>query len=144
MGGYLFEGPSTLVDGQKGVLNYKTGEWIGFYMNDIDLLIDLKSLQSVSEVSFNTLVEKGAWIFDIKDIDISVSADGVEYIPVYHEDFEVLTEEYPNGVHEHAFRFGATECRYVHIQSALEHVLPDWHPGAGNEAFVFIDEISVK
>lgn len=39
---YMFKGESTLVDGLKGNGNYKTGRWIAFYKNDMDMTIDLQ------------------------------------------------------------------------------------------------------
>ena len=47
---YEFGGVSTLVDGLKGNGNYKTGRWIAFYKNDMDVTIDLQQPTEISSV----------------------------------------------------------------------------------------------
>ena len=56
---YEFKGVSTLTDGLKGNGNYKTGRWIAFYRNDMDVTIDLQQPTEISSVAFSTCVEKG-------------------------------------------------------------------------------------
>ena len=48
---YEFGGVSTLVDGLKGNGNYKTGRWIAFYKNDMDVTIDLQQPTEISSVA---------------------------------------------------------------------------------------------
>ena len=35
------------------------------------------------------------------------------------------------------------EARYVKVVAKNYGTIPDWHPGAGGEAYIFIDEITV-
>lgn len=65
---YEFKGVSTLTDGLKGNGNYKTGRWIAFYRNDMDVTIDLQQPTEISSVAFSTCVEKGDWVFDVRGI----------------------------------------------------------------------------
>lgn len=60
---YEFKGVTTLVDGLKGNGNYKTGRWIAFYKNDMDVTIDLQQPTEISSVAISTCVEKGDWVF---------------------------------------------------------------------------------
>lgn len=45
---YEFNGISTLVDGLKGDRNYKTGRWIAFCRNDMDVTIDMQRPTEIS------------------------------------------------------------------------------------------------
>ena len=36
-----------------------------------------------------------------------------------------------------------TSMRYIRIKAKNYGTLPKWHQGAGGEAFIFVDEISV-
>jgi hypothetical protein len=35
------------------------------------------------------------------------------------------------------------KARYVKMRAAQHGVLPEWHPGAGGETFIFVDELEV-
>ena len=38
----------------------------------------------------------------------------------------------------------ATKARYVKVKAYNYGKLPEWHQGAGGDAFIFVDEIEVK
>ena len=37
----------------------------------------------------------------------------------------------------------ATEARYIRVQAINFGTIPEWHPGRGNRAFIFVDELHV-
>ena len=45
---------------------------------------------------------------------------------------------------EYRLSFPETSARYLKISAKTLETLPDWHPGAGYGAFLFVDEITVK
>ena len=49
-----------------------------------------------------------------------------------------------NGLYEHKQTFAPVKARYVRIVASPENVMPDWHPGKGFPAFLFVDEIVVN
>ena len=87
---YMYKGITTLIDGLKGNRNYKTGRWIAFYKNDMDVTIDLKQPIEISNVAISTCVEKGDWIFDTKGLSVEVSEDGKNFTKVASEDYPVM------------------------------------------------------
>ncbi len=89
---YEFKGVSTLTDGLKGNGNYKTGRWIAFYRNDMDVTIDLQQPTEISSVAFSTCVEKGDWVFDVRGITIEVSDDGENFTKVFSEEYPEMKE----------------------------------------------------
>lgn len=140
---YEFKGVSTLVDGLKGNGNYKTGRWIAFYRNDMDVVIDLQQPTEISNVTFSTCVEKGDWIFDVRGITIEVSDDNKTFTKVFSEEYPALKETDRNGLYEHKQTFETVKTRYVRIFAPSEHSIPDWHGGKGNAGFLFVDEIVI-
>jgi len=140
---YEFNGAPTLVDGLKGNANYKTGRWIAFYKNDMEAVIDLQQLMEISSVAINTCVEKGDWVFDARSLAVGVSEDGKNYTEVAVEDYPVMTESDPNGIHHHKLTFDPVKTRYVKVKALSESSIPAWHGGKGNAAFLFVDEILV-
>ncbi len=141
---YEFKGVSTLTDGLKGNGNYKTGRWIAFYRNDMDVTIDLQQPTEISSVAFSTCVEKGDWVFDVRGITIEVSDDGENFTKIFSEEYPEMKETDRNGLYEHKQTFAPVKTRYVHVLGLSERSIPAWHGGKGNFGFLFVDEIVIE
>ncbi|WP_251623478.1 glycoside hydrolase family 20 protein [Odoribacter lunatus] len=140
---YEYNGVLTLVDGLQGNANYKTGRWIAFYKNDMEVVIDLLQLTEISSVAINTCVEKGDWVFDARGLMIEVSEDGNVYTKIASESYPVMQEKDKNGIYTHKLTFNPVKTRYVKVKALSESKIPSWHGGKGNPAFLFVDEITI-
>ncbi|WP_293490419.1 glycoside hydrolase family 20 protein [Prevotella sp.] len=141
---YTYKGGATLTDGLLGDKGFGTGRWLGFSGNDLEAVIDLKQNTDVSSVSLNTCVDKGSWIFDARNIEVSVSADGKSFTKVASKSLPALGEQTPDNIYTYELTFPQTTTRYVKVTATSEHNIPEWHGGKGKPAFLFVDEISVK
>lgn len=141
---YTYKGGATLTDGLLGDKGFGTGRWLGFSGNDLEAVIDLKQNTDVSSVSLNTCVDKGSWIFDARNIEVSVSADGKSFTKVASKSLPALEEQTPDNIYTYELTFPQTTTRYVKVTATSEHNIPEWHGGKGKPAFLFVDEISVK
>lgn len=141
---YKFTGESVLVDGMTGNMNYKTGRWLGFYKNDLEAVIDLKEPTEVSSLNMRTLVEKGDWIFGTRGITVSVSDDNKSFKEVVSKSYPAMKSTDPNKIYVHNLKFSPVKARYVKVKALAEHNIPSWHGGKGNNAFLFVDELTVE
>lgn len=141
---YTYKGGATLTDGLLGDKGFGTGRWLGFSGNDLEAIIDLKQNTDVSSVSLNTCVDKGSWIFDVRNIEVSVSADGKSFTKVASKSLPALEEQTPDNIYTYELTFPQTTTRYVKVTATSEHNIPEWHGGKGKPAFLFVDEISIK
>lgn len=141
---YTYKGGATLTDGLLGDKGFGTGRWLGFSGNDLEAVIDLKQNTDVSSVSLNTCVDKGSWIFDARNIEVSVSADGKSFTKVASKSLPALEEQTPDNIYTYELTFPQTTTRYVKVTATSEHNIPEWHGGKGKPAFLFVDEISMK
>jgi hexosaminidase len=141
---YTYKGGAALTDGLLGDKGFGTGRWLGFSGNDLEAIIDLKQNTDVSSVSLNTCVDKGSWIFDARNIEVSVSADGKSFTKVASKSLPALEEQTPDNIYTYELTFPQTTTRYVKVTATSEHNIPEWHGGKGKPAFLFVDEISVK
>ena len=141
---YKFKGETTLVDGLKGNKNFKTGRWIAFYKNDMDVTIDLLKLTSVSKVSISVCVEKGDWVFDARAFAVEGSEDGKVFTPIASEEYPAMAKNDPNGIYAHQLTFDPIQTRYIKVIAKTEQEIPAWHGGKGSDAFLFVDEITVE
>lgn len=141
--GYSFNGAVVLADGLHGNDNYKTGRWLGFQGKDIDATIDLKDPTEISKISFNTNVVKGDWIMGAAGITVKVSDDGKTFREVASKQIPELTKDDKDGLYPQEITFAPMTTRYVEVVINSSK-LPKWHSGAGNPAYLFVDEIEVQ
>ena len=139
-GGYEFSGAGMLVDGLFGAnTNYKTGKWIGFQGNDLIVVIDMQESTEISSLSINNAVITGDWIFDTSEIIIEASDDDSNYNIIKTESFD-SDKDHRAEISEHKVEFEPVTAQYFKV-TVKTSVMPDWHPGKGRKAFIFVDEI---
>ena len=141
--GYVFKGAPTLVDGLHGSNNYKTGHWLGFQGKDIDAIIDLKEPTEIQKVTFNTNVVKGDWIMGASKVIVKISDDGKSFKEVASKDIPELSQDDKDGIYSQKVTFDTVKTHYIEV-IIKGSKLPKWHGGAGNPAFMFVDEIELN
>lgn len=141
---YTFSCPELLINGIKGGNNYKNGDWAGWHGSPLEAIIYMGTGCSYGSVSISALIEKGDFIFNPMDLRVAVSEDGSNYTEIAAAEYPMEGRHEPNGVKEYSVTFPETSARYLKVSATTLETLPDWHPGAGYGAFLFIDEITVK
>lgn len=125
-----------------GTSGYASGEWLGFTAPEIKATIDLGKSQSIEEVRFRDNVDTGAWIFGATGARVEVSADGKNFTEVASETYPEITSHITK-VFERSLKFEPVETRFVRLTANTQSAMPQWHPGSGKQAFIFIDEIGI-
>ena len=140
---YTAGGPEGLIDGRLGGINWRTGGWQGYQGTDFEAVVDLREPRHLSLLSAGFCQDARSWIWMPKVVHYSVSADGLEFVPV---------ASVPTPVGDRDLVVQRWECsvpvdldaRYVKVVAENYGTIPEWHPGAGYPAFIFIDEITVE
>ena len=140
---YLFKGASTLNDGLKGNSSYRSGRWIAFNGNDMDMTIDLQQPTEISSVAISVNIAKGDWVFDARNLSVEVSDDGKTFKKIASEEYPAMKETDKDGVVDHQLTFAPVTTQYVRVIASPEKTLPEWHGGKGKNAFLFVDEIKI-
>ena len=140
---YLFKGASTLTDGLKGNSSYRSGRWIAFNGNDMDMTIDLQQPTEISSVAISVNIAKGDWVFDARNLSVEVSDDGKTFKKIASEEYPAMEETDKDGVVDHQLTFAPVTTQYVRVIASPEKTLPEWHGGKGKNAFLFVDEIKI-
>lgn len=141
---YRYNGASVLVDGLRGNANYKTGRWIAFAGNDMEVVIDFEEPTELSHASITCNVVNGDWIFDARSFAVEVSADGETFTRVAGEEYPAATRQAESGIYAHELNFIPVKARYVKVIAGSERSIPEWHGGRGRSGFLFVDEIVLK
>ena len=141
---YKGSGEYTLVNGIRGTTNHSDGEWQGWVGNNMDVTIDLQQQTEIHSISVGSLQNAGAWIFFPKKVEFFVSADGVKFQKVG----EVVTDVDPlsgeKQLKEYTVSFNPTTAGFVKVVAQNLGKAPKGHQGAGDNAWLFIDEIAVE
>ena len=140
---YLFKVASTLNDGLKGNSSYRSGRWIAFNGNDMDMTIDLQQPTEISSVAISVNVAKGDSVFDARNLSVEVSDDGKTFKKIASEEYPAMKETDKDGVVDHQLTFAPVTTQYVRVIASPEKMLPEWHGGKGKNAFLFVDEIKI-
>jgi hypothetical protein len=89
------------------------------------------------------LQDTGSWM--PRRVVVEVSDDGRTFEPVGTIENEVDEREPKAVTRDFALTLDrARHARYVRVRVTRYGTLPDWHPGAGEQAWFFADEIVVR
>ena len=138
---YYAGGNAGLIDNMRGKLNYRIGGWQGF-TTDCELIIDLREAKKIATVGAGVLEEQRAWIFFPKGMEVYVSEDGKNYKSFGQMS---VTDGRKEGANIQNLEVkGKANARYVKIVIKNYGKLPEWHLSAGEQAWLFVDEIWVR
>ncbi|CAN5346460.1 GH92 family glycosyl hydrolase [soil metagenome] len=141
---YTAGGPSALTDELFGTTDWRKGNWQGYQKVDPEIIIDLKKNTAVSQIVVGLLQDTRSWIIMPKEIVFEISDNGIKYTPLFKrnnflpvEDMKVQVVRVSTSISPAVFG------RYIKMKATQFGKLPEWHPGAGSESHIFIDEIQI-
>jgi len=144
---YTAGGNNGLIDGLKGDIDWRKGRWQGFQGQDFELIIDLQKVTVIDTVKIGFLEDRRSWIFMPNEVLVYGSNDGIKF------DFMTSTNDINDpkdkelDTQRKSLEFDLNvkyQYRYIKVKAINYGKLPAWHPGAGGDAFIFVDEIEVK
>jgi hypothetical protein len=136
--------PDILYDNTGGLLNYRSGTWLGYDSDTATIDVQLKKTESLNSVLISLLQDENAWIFLPEQILVYYYNDKQKaFVPAGKETF-VHEQPGPKQVNmrEITFREKLKTGKLKIILVPLKKI-PDWHGGKGNHGWLFIDEIKV-
>jgi hypothetical protein len=143
---YTAGGDEGLIDGIRGDVNWRKGEWQGYQAQDFVAVIDMGKEQQVSKFSAGFLQDVRSWIFMPKSVDFELSVDGKNYVSPLSITNTVPDNDYSVRIRDLEGTIAPQNARYVRIKATNYGKLPSWHMGYpdNGDAFIFIDEISIE
>ncbi|MEI6060136.1 MAG: alpha-L-fucosidase [Bacteroidota bacterium] len=139
---YSGGGTLALVDGAIGTNDFADGHWIGFNGTDLDATLDLGSVRNLHEFSINFNECTKSWIFRPQQLEFLVSEDGEKFSSVYKKSLGIPEKDSEQIIRVN-FDFSC-KARYVKVRAINFGKLPGWHPGSGEPAWLFSDEITAR
>ncbi len=141
---YTFAGAITLVNGQKGGNNSRSGQWLGFSQAPCEVVITLNENTPVKEVKFDAFINTGDWIYPPTHFEVLGSKDGKTYETLAKEDY-AMPKEHFKEIKNYSLSFPEKEVTYLKVKINEVNKIPAFHKdAAGKPGFLFIDEIEVN
>ncbi len=140
---YTAGGPDGLADGLRGSAQWKAGRWQGYQGTDVEAVVDLGRTRWLTRIGAGFLQDANAWIWYPTEVEFAISQDGKR--------FDVIgTAKPPVGPTvmgsqaDELWVNAGKRARFVRLRAKTLGTIPDWHPGKGEQAFIFVDELLVE
>ena len=132
-------GASTLVNGISGSISFADGQWVGFEGIDLEALIDFGDPTTISKVSVSSMNSTSNWVHQADHVEVFVSNDGLKFT----KQGEISGVSSDKDIVPIDVVFQSVTTKYVKV---LIHnrLIPEGFTGAGNPAWMFVDEIVVE
>ncbi len=142
---YHAGGPDGLLDGIFGTTNWRKGDWQGYQSQDFECVVDLQKEKAISEFHANFLQDTRSWILMPTQVDYYISNDNINFTLLKTIENSVEAKDYENKIRDFSFNpDNPITAKFVKVIAHNFGKLPEWHQGAGGDAFIFVDEITVK
>jgi hexosaminidase len=142
---YPADGAFTLVNGVQNEMGMaRSSEFLGFLGKDLDATIDLGKETEVSKISLHTLNQNGSWIYLPAQIEVSFIPFIDTTIITKHPPIVSITHIVKDENNKQVIQLSEPKtCRYIRVFAKNYGIIPSGKPGAGNPAWLFVDEIEV-
>ncbi len=84
------------------------------------------------------------WIWMPDRIEFDVSNDGANFTRVAEIKPGFPQREMTPTIREYRQSIAPTKARYVRVRASNFGKIPAWHPGAGGDPWIFVDEIFIR
>lgn len=140
---YSAGGKKALIDGIRGGRDWKLGGWQGFQGQDFEAIIDLGKRKRFRYVGAGFFQDIRSWIWLPTSLEVYVSNDGINYSKLGVVNHRESIREEPLLQRDLILKKRA-RARYVKVVARNFGWIPEWHLGAGGEAYIFVDEVWVE
>ena len=140
---YKAKGDSTIIDGLRGTSNFRDGRWQGYFGKDFNTTIYFDQTKLIDTVVCSFYQYNLSWIFMPKSISVYTSMDGENYYKkaVFKPEIDAKTEG--QFFKEFTLTFSEHQAKYIKFKAENFGKCPDWHPAAGSDAWLFVDEVRI-
>lgn len=134
---------SVLVDRSKAGKNFRETDWLGYQDSLLTFELSLDG-GPINGIALSVLEDQASWIFAPSAIKATFYDAAGQEIASGETTYPAEAEK--SGSHFRFLRVITEEVQATRVQ--LEVVclsqIPDWHPGNGQQGWVFLDEVVVR
>jgi putative alpha-1,2-mannosidase len=140
---YTGGGDNAVVDGIRGTVNFVSGEWQGYQGKTFEAVIDLQREMEITNVGGSFLQAVKSWIWMPDHLEFEASTNGTNFVKIADLKPGFPQQEMNTVIKEFRQSITPTKARYVRVRAFNFGKIPSWHPGAGGDPWIFVDEIFI-
>ncbi len=132
---------NVLSDGLRGPQLTWAYNWLGFEGAECEAMISFDEPKTISSLSSTWLHDHRSWVFLPQSVSYYGSNDGMEWEIIAQVQSDTNPQE--GGVFTENYTAELTQptaFQYLKMETSSFVNCPDWHPGGGGPAWIFIDE----
>jgi predicted alpha-1,2-mannosidase len=141
---YAEGGEETLIDGIRGDLNWKKGNWLGYQGQDFEAVIDLGQALEITKLGAGFLQDANSWIMMPREVNFFLSSDGKKFKHIVTIEHSVSETDQQIQIKELTSAIRKQKARYVKIHATNFGRMPEINKGARGNAYIFVDEIEIQ
>lgn len=140
---YRANGANTLIDGFRGTKDIGK-QWHGFNESDLVATIDLGANTTISSITLGCIQNYSQWIFLPQWVKFEVSQDGITFKEVQTVKNSISAADKEIQIKDFTAKFAEQKAKFVRVTAKNLVKCPAGHPGEGQSAWLFVDEIMVE
>ncbi|MGE8553868.1 MAG: FN3 associated domain-containing protein [Chryseobacterium jejuense] len=141
---YSATGKFALIDGIRGDLDWKKGNWQGYLGQNFEAVIDFQSPLQITQITSTYLQDNKSLILMPKKVEYYASMNAKDFFILGTIDNDLDPKDEKIQTKDFTTEILPTEARYLKVKAYYSGKLPGWHQKTGGETHIFVDEISVK
>ncbi|MDG1777567.1 MAG: GH92 family glycosyl hydrolase [Crocinitomicaceae bacterium] len=140
---YAAAGEFTLIDETRGTNEYRTGDWQGYWAQDLVAEVSFDKPRQLETIGLGVLSDMKSWIFLPRKIEFLVSYDGetFESLETIKVDTPLKSDMYPHHQNFQTKTNSTQKISKIRVIANNHGKCPEWHLGNGNDTWLFADEI---
>lgn len=141
---YTATGKFALIDGIKGDLDWKKGDWQGYLGQNFEAVIDFQSPLQITHITSTYLQDHKSLILMPKKVEYYASMNAKDFFLLDTIENDIDPKDEKIQTKDFTTEILPTEARYLKVKAYYSGKLPGWRQKTGGETSIFVDEISVK
>ncbi len=141
---YTGSGGATLIDGKKGLAeNFNDAAWLGFREQPFAATFYFDTVQTINSISISYNENVQSYLMPPAEVEVWAGESKDKLKLLKKETARQPTKEEKNIVRVEGMKIDVPQSTYKYYKIIAKNVLklPPWHPGKGEKAWIFIDEI---
>jgi hypothetical protein len=141
---YPGNGAQTLFDLKSGSNDLRDGKWIGFQGDTVILDAQLSGKPGLRRVIVSAMANYGSWVLPPREISVQTKNNRGQWrnrVKWTASSAELANMQLQSDFWQKTLKLTASRSDTIRIQIIPFGKLPEGHPGAGNPAWLFLDEI---
>ena len=135
-------GAQALTNGIIGnIKRFSDNEWLAWNGSDFEGSLTFPNSDTIQTVTLRFFHQPKSWIWMPKKAEIWISADGLTFTLLKAQELQIPDGD---GVKEVSITLAPTQTKFLKIKVQTFGSIPNNFAGAGQESWLFVDEISVK